>query len=184
MAKKTYSVYLDEDRVTKASGGVVKRAPYEGNFSAYMDDLLAAAVDGGPPSVGNKNDVLVELARHYHPTLVDDLAAVLEKKKFNESRIVARLLEALAEAVKDETFDPRLPLSLHDSKQLDERTDDRMLQAVRELAANLNDQGKLVLSQGMKPKEYPKPKRPKKAKGLPGPAPISSSIEPGTAAVA
>jgi hypothetical protein len=150
MGKKTFSVYLDESRAAKAASTVVKQSPYDGNFSAYIDELLKRDLEGAPPPLGDKPDVLAELARHYHPTLASEITATLARKQFNEQRIVARLLEGLAEALKDDEFDPRTQLAIVDAKAMKKWEaigDDRILTAAQALAAKLNKDGAAALLQ-------------------------------------
>jgi len=114
MAKKNYGLYLDETRVSQAMAGVVKQK-FDGNFSKFMDHLLQQSVDNAPPVLEGKSDVIAELARLYHPTLVDSFAASLGGK--SQPRIVARLLEALADALARPGFDPRSPFHLYTSEE-------------------------------------------------------------------
>lgn len=113
MAKKTFGVYLDEDNVSTAAAGVIKR-DYKGNLSAFMDALLKQAVENSPPVIEGKGDVLLEVTRVFHPTLGDEVKNLLPPQA-NQGRILARFLEALVEAMKRPDFDPTATFHLFNS---------------------------------------------------------------------
>jgi hypothetical protein len=116
MPKKSFSVYLDEQRVAEAITGRVKR-DHDGNFSAFMDALLQSALENSPPALKESAAIVDELARLYHPTLRADLQFEFAKRPgLKQDRIIALFLEALL-AMLQRGGDPSTPFQLFDSEE-------------------------------------------------------------------
>lgn len=85
------------------------KTKWGGNRSAYLRDLATADLEGkiSPQSAS----VLADLTRVFHPTIEKEIVG----HTGNQGRIIARFLDALAEAFKREEFNPEAPFSLYNS---------------------------------------------------------------------
>lgn len=82
-----------------------------GNRSAYLRDLATADLEG---KISPQSDsVLSDLTRVFHPTIEKEIVG----HHGNQGRIIARFLDALAEAFKRKEFDPEAPFALYNSAE-------------------------------------------------------------------
>lgn len=140
VAKKTVSVYLEEDDHAQAMASRV-RPVYGGVFSRYVEELVKNDL-AGAPDLAAKQPILA-LADKFHPAVAPTLRDQFSSKPVNQGLVIARFLEALSEALVED-FDPKESFSLVDrakAKQWEKLSEQRTLSAASELAALLNKGG-------------------------------------------
>ncbi len=118
MAKKTVSVYLQEDMHTRAMANRVT-PKFDGNFSSYAAALIEDDL-AGTPDVTAKQPI-VALAKMFNPTLAKSLEQQLlvghEKTPVEQGRVIALFLEALHHALK-RNFNPEATFQLWASEEV------------------------------------------------------------------
>jgi hypothetical protein len=174
---KTIGAWLSGSDLDKAEKRAKKVA--NGNNSLYVKQLILADLAGSGPDLSEGADVLVKLARHYHPTLADTLAQQLTfgdgNTPTNQSRVIVRILDALNRALETAEFNPEKDFEITDRAKIaawESVSETRLGDLAAAIAQHLRPAAPLALvaedggtsaptPAKQKPAKYPKPKKAK-----------------------
>jgi hypothetical protein len=173
---KTIGAWLSGNDLDKAEQRAKKVA--KGNNSLYVKQLILADLAGSGPDLSEGTDVIVKLARHYHPTLADTLAQQLTfgdgATPANQARVIVRILDALNRALEVGDFNPEKDFEIADRAKIqawENLSETRMgdlaaalaqhLRPAEHLALVAEDQAPFEIKPGTNPKKTGGKKTPK-----------------------